>query len=58
MYIRETSTKRETENSSRYKWAQEEMKSSGVSRDEVGPKKRENGEWFLRERSWTGHKAK
>lgn len=30
------------------KWAWEEMKSNGVSRNEVGPKKRKNSEWLMR----------
>lgn len=58
IHIRETSTKHETKNSSRYEWVQEEMKSHGVSRDGVGPKERENSEWFQRERSYTEHKTK
>lgn len=46
------------QNSSRCEWVQEEMRSNGVSRYEVGPKRRKNSEWLLRERTDTELKDK
>ena len=42
--IKETSTEHEAKSSSRHKWAWEEMKSIGISRNEVGSKRRKNSE--------------
>ena len=49
IYIRQVLIKHETKKLSRCKWAKEEMRSNGVSRYEVGSKRRKNSEWLLRE---------
>ena len=47
IYIREILVK-QTKKFSKCKWAQGELGSNGVSRHEVGSKRRKNSEWLLR----------